>query len=289
MRLHDLSPAARQAAEMQAIRGEWEHAAFDQLLKELVTYATGMNNQLALLTRWMIAAIVVAVWCVIAGLKVIDNGEGAMGAAILVGGIAHLIVSVVFWRRPPKKALPKDALAMVQQLFRQVRQDLDAKVTVRVNVDLSGPTEAKRGERQELPARGFASRHQFVYADPWCQLRLQLRDGYTLTLRQLDQHVEVRRLKRKGTGYKTKTKYKKICRLTATIVPPGPVEWVGQPWVDPTWERLRVAKKKGLDVAVLDRWFVYKEKDAKPKQNPSGDEAVGMLYRLCSMRPVEAR
>jgi hypothetical protein len=96
-------------------------------------------------------------------------------------------------------------------------------------------------------------------------------------------------LKRKGTGYKTKTKYKKICRLTATIVPPGPVEWVGQPWVDPTWERLRVAKKKGLDVAVLDRWFVYKEKDAKPKQNPSGDEAVGMLYRLCSMRPVEAR
>ena len=290
MKLNDLSPVARQAAETQAIRGEWEYGAFGQLLKQLIAYDAAMDALIAFRLKWVVVAVILAFLGLFVGIIVIDSDEAATGLAMLVGGIVHLIVAIVLWRKAKKKNLPENALAMLQQLFRQVRQDLDPKATIRVNVDLSGPTPAKCGPKKELPPNGFVSRSQYVYADPWCQLRLQLRDGYKLTLRQVDQLIELQRTRRKARGgYKTKTKYKKLCRLTATILPPAPVEWAGQPKVDPTWERLRVAKKKGLDVAVLDRWFVYKEKFGRPIQNPSGADAVGMLYRLCSMRPVEAK
>jgi len=290
MKLTDLSPAARTAAETQAIRGEWEYAAFDQLLKDLIAFDTVMDARVAFRRKWMIWAIILAVVGLVVGILVIDDGDAGAGVAILVGGIIHMIATIVLFRKARKMALPENALAMLQQLFRQVRQDLDTQATIRVNVDLSGPTEAKCGPKQVLPPNGFDSRSQRIYSDPWCQLRFQLRDGYKLTLRQVDQLIELQRTRRKPRGkYKTKTKYKKLCRLTATIVPPAPVQWAGEPKVDPTWERLRVAKKKGLDVAVLDRWFVYKEKFGRPNQNPSGADAVGMLYRLCSMRPAEAK
>lgn len=290
MKLTDLSPAARTAAETQAIRGEWEYAAFDQLLKDLIAFDTVMDARVAFRKKWMIWAIILAVVGLFVGILVIDDGDAEAGVAILVGGIIHMIATIVLFRKARKMALPENALAMLQQLFRQVRQDLDTQATIRVNVDLSGPTEAKCGPKQVLPPNGFDSRSQRIYSDPWCQLRFQLRDGYKLTLRQVDQLIELQRTRRKPRGkYKTKTKYKKLCRLTATIMPPAPVQWAGEPKVDPTWERLRVAKKKGLDVAVLDRWFVYKEKFGRPNQNPSGADAVGMLYRLCSMRPAEAK
>ena len=290
MTLKDLSRVARTAAETQAIRGEWEYAAYDQLLKDLIAYDTVMDARVAFRKKWMIGAIVLAFVGLFVGILVMDDGDVEAGLAILVGGIVHLVTTIVLWRKAKKQALPENALAMLQQSFRQVRQDLDPKAKIRVNVDLSGPTKAKRGPKQVLPPNGFKSRDQWVYTDPWCQLRFQLRDGYKVTLRQVDQLIELQRTKRTSRGkYKTKTKYKKLCRLTATIVPPAPVQWAGQPRLDPTWERLRVAKKKGLDVAVLDRWFQYKEKFEKPKQNPSGADAVGMLYRLCSMRPAAAR
>jgi hypothetical protein len=290
MRLHDLSQAARQAAETQAIRGEWEYATFEQLLKQLIAYDAAMDALIAFRLKWVVVAVILAFLGLFVGILVIGSDKAAVGWSMLLGGIVHLIVAIVLWRKAKRKDLPENALSMLQQLIRQVKQDLDPKATIRVNVDLSGPTQAKCGPKKELPANGFVSRSQYVYSDPWCQLRFQLRDGYTLTLRQVDQLIELQRTKRKARGgYKTKTKYKKLCRLTATIVPPAPVAWAGQPKVDPTWERLRVAKKKGLDVAVLDRWFLYKEKLERPKQNPSGADAVGMLYRLCSMRPAEAK
>lgn len=290
MKLTDLSPAARTAAETQAIRGEWEYAAYDQLLKELIAYDSVMDARVAFRKKWMIWAIVFAFIGFFVGILVIDDGSVEAGIALMVGGVVHMIAAIMLWRKARKMALPENALAMLQQSFRQVRQDLDPKAKIRVNVDLSGPTDAKRGPKQVLPPNGFSSRNQWVYTDPWCQLRFQLRDGYKVTLRQVDQLTELQRTRRKPRGkYKTKMKYKKLCRLTATIVPPAPVQWAGKPKVDPTWERLRVAKKKGLDVAMLDRWFVYKEKFERPKQNPSGADAVGMLYRLCSMRPAEAK
>ncbi len=290
MKLRDLSPEARTAAETQAIRGEWEYAAYDQLLKDLIAYDAAMDARVAFRKKWMIVAIIVAFVGLFVAILVINNEDAGAGAAIFVGGIVHLITAIVLWKKARKMALPENALAMLQQMFRQVRQDLDTKAKIRVNVDLSGPTKAKCGPKQVLPPKGAHSLSQRVYADPWCQLRFQLRDGYKLSLRQVDQLTELERTRRTARGkYKTKTKYKKLCRLTATIVPPAPVQWAGQPRVDPTWERLRVAKKKGLDVAVLDRWFLYKEKLERPKQNPSGADAVGMLYRLCSMRPAEAK
>lgn len=65
-----------------------------------------------------------------------------------------------------KLALPERALLMLQQMFLQIRQDLDPAEQIRVNVDLTGPTKAKRGQKQKLPAGAFLAREQLCIYRP---------------------------------------------------------------------------------------------------------------------------
>ncbi|MCX6586899.1 MAG: hypothetical protein NTX13_10020 [Acidobacteria bacterium] len=290
MKPTDLSPAARAAADRQAIRGSWDGPALERLLQELLAYDVVLDARVAFRLKVMIGTIVAAVVGFIAAVVMIAEEDGLL--LLAVAALEALLVGATVWRwlQASKMALPERALLMLQQMFLQIRQDLDPAEQIRVNVDLTGPTKAKRGQKQKLPAGAFLAREQYVFTDPWCSVRFQLRDGCRLTLRQVDQVMEVRRTKRSLRGKtKVKVRYKKLCRLTATLLPPAPVRWKARPQVDAEWERLRVANKKGQEVAVLERWFLYKPHEGRPKENPTGADAVGLMYRLCAMREVAAR
>jgi hypothetical protein len=287
MNRQDLSPAARAAADAQAIRGSWDGPGFEQLLRELLAYDAVLDARVAFRLKVMIGTIVAAVVGFIVAVVMLAEEDGLLVLAVMV--VEALLVGVTVWRwlQASKMALPERALLMMQQMFRLIRQDLDPAEKIRVNVDLTGPTKAKRGQKQKLPAGAFIAREQYVFADPWCHVRFQLRDGCRLTLRQVDQVIEVRRTKRSLRGkMKVKVRYRKLCRLTATLLPPAPVRWKAGPQVDAEWERLRMANKRGQEVALLERWFLYKPHEGRPKENPSGADAVGLFYRLCAMREV---
>lgn len=290
MRRQDLSPAARIAADARAIRGSWDGPALEQLLRELIAYDAVLDARVAFRLKLMMGAIAAAFFVFIFSVVMLTDEDGLLLAAILAADALLVAGAIWSWWRARKMALPEQALLMLQQMFRQIRQDLDPAEKVRISVDLSGPTKTKRGQKQTLPAGAFVKREQYVYTDPWCQVRMQLRDGCTLTLRQRDQLFEIQRTRRRMHGKtKVKTRYKKLCRLTATLLPPAPQQWKARPKLDAEWERLRMANKRGQEVAVLERWFLYKQQFGEPKDNPTGADAVSLLYRLCAMREAGAR
>jgi hypothetical protein len=282
MELAELSPVAQNAATAKAITGEWDYPGFDKLLKELIAYDTTMDARVKRRKIWMIIAIFV---CLVAFVNMIvlfdfENGP-AFGVAGFVGSIANLIVSIRLWSNSKKLALPEAALAMVHQLAGLLRQDLDPKAKITTTIDLSGLTDKKKKSINPM---------QSSYLDPWCTIRFKLRDGYVAVVRQTDSFIETTRKKKNARGKtKTKTKWKKQCRVTARIIPPAPVKWGTPPKVDHVWERVKVITKRDLSVAVLDRWWAYKTRTEASTEAPPAKEIVGMLFRLCSMRPLEAK
>lgn len=282
MELAQISPVAQNAAIAKAITGEWDYPCFDQLLKELIAYDTTMDARVSRRLQWMIVSIIL---CVVAFVAMIILGDYEeyfyFGVAGFVGAVCNMIWSIKLWRKAKKLALPEAALAMVHQLAGLLRQDLDPKAKITVTIDLSGLTDKKKKSINPM---------QSTYLDPWCTIRFKLRDGYVAVVRQTDSFVETTRKKKNARGKtKTKTKWKKLCRVTARIIPPAPVKWGTPPKVDHVWERVKVVTKRDLSVAVLDRWWAYKTRTEASTEAPPAKEIVGMLFRLCSMRPMEAK
>ncbi len=290
MELKELSPAARAAAQSHSITGEWDYASFGQLLQQLLAFDTLIDKRAKFRLSAMVACIIVAFIGTIAGMILIDNDLETFGGIILFVGLSCIVGAIVFgmqWRKAKKMSLPEDNLAVLLQLFRMIYRDLHPNGKIQARIDLTGLTPAKRGPMLALPQAGYISRNQAIYVDPWCLIRFRLRDGYVVSLRQTDRVTELLRTRRNSRGkQKTKTKYSKLCRVTATLIPPEPVQFVAPPPIDPAWERVRAGNKKGRTVAVWDRWFLYKQKQDEPKQTPTGAELAGVLMRLCSVRPA---
>ena len=257
MELADLSRVAQNAATAKAITGEWDYPGFDQLLKELIAYDKTMDARVGRRKIWMLISIFI---CTLA--------------------FVTMIVSIQLWRKSKKLALPEAALEMLHQLVRFLHQDLDPKAKITTTIDLSGLTDEKK--QSIIPM-------QWSYLDPWCTIRFKLRDGYVVLVRQTDSFIETTRTRKNARGKKkSKTNWKKQSRVTARIIPPAPVKWGAPPKVDHVWERIKVVAKQDLSVAVLDRWWAYKTPTHAPTDAPPAKEIVGMLFRLCSMRPLEA-
>lgn len=281
MELADLSPLAKTAAQAKAITGEWEYPAFDQLLQELITYDDTIDARVKRRLRWMITSIILCVVAFVTMIVLSGSNHLALGVAAFGGAIANMIWSIQLWRKSKKLALPETALAMVHQLARLLRQDLDPKAKITANIDLSGLTDQKKKS---------INPKQWTYFDPWCSIRFKLRDGYVAIVRQTDSFTETKRTKRNARGKtKSKTKWKKQCRVTARIIPPAPVVWGAPPQVDRVWERHKVITKNDVSVAVLDRWWAFKQPTDAPTKSPAAKDIIGMLFRLCAMRPLEAK
>jgi len=282
MELAQLSPIAQSAAKAKAITGEWDYPGFDQLLKELIAYDKSMDARVSRRKKWMIISIILTVVAFVAMIILLDGADYTVIALAVVGGaVANLVWSIMLWRKSTNLALPEVALESVHQLARMLRQDLDPKAKIITAIDLSGPT----GKKKKL-----GKPQQWIYFDPWCTMRFALRDGYIAVVRQIDTFTETTRTKSNSRGKtKSKTKWKKQCRVTARIIPPAPVIWGSPPQVDRVWERVKVVAKRDLSVAVLDRWWAYKQPTNAPTKSPEAKEIIGMLFRLCAMRPVEAK
>jgi len=280
MELAQLSPIAQSAAKAKAITGEWDYPGFDQLLKELIAYDKTMDARVSRRKKWMIISIILTVAPFIAMFFLLED-YNAIALCGLGGAVANLIGSIMLWKRSKALALPEAALESVHQLARLLRQDLDPKAKIITTIDLSGLTEKKKKLVQPK---------QWIYLDPWCTMRFKLRDGYVAVVRQIDTFTETTKSKRNSRGKtKTKTKWKKQCRVTARIIPPAPVIWGSPPQVDRVWERVKVVAKRDLSVACLDRWWAYKQPSKAPTKSPEAKEIIGMLFRLCAMRPMDAK
>ncbi len=282
MELAQLSPAAQNAALAKAITGDWDYPGFDQLLKELIAFDQTMDARVKRQLIWMIISIIVCFFAFLTMLFLFGEPDYTyIGVAGFVGAVANMIWSIMRWRKSRKLALPEASLEMVHQLARLLRHDLDPKAKITATIDLSGLIDKKKKS---------INPKQWTYLDPWCTIRFKLRDGYIALVRQTDSFIETTRTKKNARGKtKSKTKWKKQCRVTARIIPPAPVQWGTLPPVDRTWERVKVTAKRDLSVASLDRWWAFKQRTDAPKETPPAKEIVGMLFRLCTMRPKEAK
>lgn len=293
MELKQLSPAALAVVESRTITGEWEYASFGQLLQQLMAFDTVVDRRTKFRFLVMVGCIVVAFLGMIAGIILVTSDMEEAGAILLLGALAGLLGAIVsgwFWWRSQRLSLPEAKLKVLLQFFRMIYRDLHPNGKIAVRIDLSGMTPAKRGPVMVLPPLHWISREQAVYQDPWLQLRFRLRDGYTVRLRQRDEMTELKRTRRNARGKrKTKSKYRKLCRVTATLIPKEPVQFQAPGPVDAQWERVRAGTKKGRTVAVWDRWFLYKQKLSEPAETPSGAELAGVLMRVCSVRPADER
>lgn len=289
MELKELSPAALAAVQSRSIMGEWDYASFGQLLQQLMAFDTVVDRRTKFRLYVMVGCIVCAFLGMMAGIILVTSDLEEVGAILLLVALTSVLGAVGagwFWWRSKQLSLPEEKLEVLLQLFRMIYRDLHPNGKITTRIDLSGITPAKRGPLMVLPPEGWISREQAVYADPWFQVRLRLRDGYVVSLRQHDELTELKRTRRNARGKrKTKAKYRKLCRVTATLIPPEPVQFQAPARVDPVWERVRAGTKKGRTVAVWDRWFLYKQKLDQPKQTPSGTELAGVLMRVCSVRP----
>ena len=282
MKLAQLSPIAQSAAKAKAITGEWDYAGFDQLLKELIAYDKTMDARVPRQKKWMIISIVIFFFSFVAMLVMNATlDDNSIGVGIFAAAVANLVWSIILFRKCSKQALPEAALESVHQLARLLRQDLDPKAKITANIDLSGLTDQKKKS---------INPKQWTYFDPWCSIRFKLRDGYVAVVRQTDSFTETKRTKRNARGKtKSKTKWKKQCRVTARIIPPDPVVWGAPPQVDRVWERHKVITQNDVSVAVLDRWWAFKQPTDVPTKSPPAKDIIGMLFRLCAMRPLEAK
>jgi hypothetical protein len=290
MELKELSPAARAVVQSKLITGDWEYAAFAALLQQVAAFDAVADKRTKFRLGAMVLCIVTAFIGTIVGVILIDEELELVGWTLLVLGLASIAGAIGFgvaWSRVRAMTLPENNLAALLQLFRRIYQDLHPEGTIQARIDLSGMTPAKRGPLLTLPQEGWIRREQAVYRDPWLQLRFRLRDGYTVRLRQRDEMTELKRTRRNARGkQKTKSKFTKLCRVTATLIPKEPVQFQAPGPVDAAWERVRAGTKKGRTVAVWDRWFLYKQKLEQPKQTPTGAELAGVLMRVCSVRPA---
>ena len=282
MELADLSPLAKTAAQAKAITGEWEYPAFDQLLQELIAYDNTIDARVKRRRKWMMISIVLSFVLLLATFFLADTDYFYFVVASFGAAVAYMILCIQLWRKSKKLALPEASLEMVHQLARLLRQDLDPKAKISITIDLSGPTDQKKTASNKPK--------QWIYLDPWCAMRFKLRDGYIAVVRQTDTFTKTIKTK-KGAGGKTKskTKWKKQCRVTARIIPPTPVVWGASPQVDPVWERHKMVTKNDVSVAVLDRWWAFKQRTDVPTKSPAAKDIIGMLFRLSAMRPLEAK
>ncbi len=281
MELAQLCPAAQNAALAKSITGEWDYPGFDQLLKELIAFDQTMDARVRRNLRWMVISIILCVIAFITMFILIGEDYLYSGIAAFVGALANMIRCIQLWRKSKKLALPEASLEMVHGLIRLLRQDLDPKAKITATIDLSGLTDKKKQSIKPM---------QWAYLDPWCSIRLKLRDGYVALVRQTDTFIETTKTKKGARGKtKSKTKWKKQCRVTARIIPPAPVVWGAPPQVDRVWERHKMVTKNDVSVAVLDRWWAFKQPTDAPTKSPAARDIIGMLFRLCAMRPKEAK
>lgn len=282
--MEEFSPEAKTAIESRKVEGSWEYRKLVKLLAELTQFDV-VNEKATQRAKWtMIGCIVAGVVSMLIGM-VLETGWaafsflGAVGAGIFFGKRYFAL---------KKRDLIDDFRSCLIPALSDLQHDLSPEKKIRVRMQLSGPDDSKAGKSKHVPSTSRYDVTDTPYPDPWCEVRLPLVDGSTAVL---DFHTEwVKRVKksrfRRRNGYKTKTSWRKLCSVTASLIPDRDKEWnepLLQQRVDSNRETAEVIERDGLRVGRIERRWKFKGQAnilKPPKSAPAPREVVGMLLRL---------
>jgi hypothetical protein len=285
-RFKGFSPEAQAAIQTRTISGSWELRKLQKLMTELSHFDEVNDAAIKKAKKRMIVCIVAAVISFFVAFFVMGFTESWWSFLL---PLAVTCAAVFFGRthsRLKKADLINDFRLCLQPGLRDVAQDLDPGKKIRVRMDLAGPVERKQKSKQNLPAGRFLKQTETIFDDPWCEVRLPLVDGSTALLEFAVEWTKLERQRRNSRGkVKSKTKWRKKCAASATLLPPGPATWneaALRAHLDPRKERAQLLEKDGLTGARLERQWVFKGADDPPQDAPPAREVVGLLLRLYS-------
>jgi hypothetical protein len=197
------------------------------------------------------------------------------------------LLAVMGWgiwqlQKAKRHDVPDELRKVVRPVLRRLADDLAAGEKVKVEADLTGLGEGKKG--RGLYLRKVNAANKTSYEDRLLRMEMPLADGATAVLELSNFFLMEERQKTTTRGKtKWKKKWRKMARATAMLLPAGPVEWVAGP-VDAGWEKLRLVEKDGVRGVRLTRYWEWKGDMGPPEQTPPAKEVVGLFARLAMMR-----
>jgi len=288
--LADLTPAARQAIETKKISGSWNAKALLKLLGELQRWDLGVEERKKAAHKRVIGSGIAMVVSVFALFAFIIFEFWYIGLPITIGLIVFFVMSLRAEKALKAVDVPDEYRTIIRPLLRQLSQDIDPNEKVRVECDLAGTTESKAKGTKDIGKRSYQSAKLTVYEDPLCHLRLPLLDGTEAVFSIDNTTHKVVGTKRNSRGKtKTKTKWKKVTTLTASLIPPQRLNWeVGksQQLVDTRTEKITFAEKNGVMVAKLQKYYSFKCMGDEPTNTAPSSDATGLFVRLYALRPA---
>lgn len=284
--LSEFSPEAREAIETQAITGAWELRKLQRVLGELTRFDEANEAATKQAQNRMLLSMAAVGICVVAMIVVTDWEAPGLGLLLPLPALGLAVHLWRRWKQLKQADLINDFRLCLMPGLRDMAQDLDPAKKIRVRMDLAGPVERKQKSKQELPPGRFQKLTETVFEDPWCEVRLPLVDGSTAVLEfEVVWVKHERRYSSRRGKTKFKTKWRKKCAATATLLPGGPRQWdeaALQARLDATRERAQLVEKDGVKAARLERYWVFKGAADPPPDAPPAREVVGMLLRLYS-------
>jgi len=256
--LADLTPAARQAIETRKISGSWSAKALLKLLGELQRWDLGVEERKKSAHKRVIFSCIAMVVSIFLLLVFISFDLWYIGVALTIGLVVFFVMSLRAKYALKAVDVPDEYRTIIRPLLRQLSQDIDPNEKVRVECDLAGTTESKAKGTKDIGKYSYQSAKLTVYEDPLCHLRLTLLDGTEAVFSIDNTTHKVVGTKRNSRGKtKTKTKWKKVTTLTASLIPPQRLNWdagKSQQLVDRRSEKITFAEKNGVMVAKLQKY-----------------------------------
>ncbi len=285
-RFKGFSPEALAAIRTRAITGSWELRKLLKVMTELSHFDEVNDAAIKTAKTRMMVCIFAGIFSFIIAFFLMAFTESlwCFLLPLAVGGAAAFFG--ITYSRLKKTDLINDFRLCLQPGLRDVAQDLDPEKKIRVRMDLAGPVQSKQKSKQNLPPGRFVKVTETIFEDPWCEVRLPLVDGSTALLEFEVEWTRIERERRNGRGkIKSKTKWRKKCAASATLLPPAPVSWnetALRARLDPRKEKAQLLEKDGVTGAKLERQWVFKGADDPPPEAPPAREVVGLLLRLYS-------
>lgn len=197
---------------------------------------------------------------------------------MVIVGARDLIVA---HRMKKRQDLLDDFRVLIRPILRDLLSDFDPEKKLRVRFDLTGAADSKQVSKRELPSR-FQKLTETVQNDPWCELRMPLADGSTLTLEVVNEYHKFERRYRGRSGKtKWKSKWRKDAYVSASLLPPPGGTWKAEVPVPRPEEKLKAFEKEGMTGKRLERCWSFKGVSADVVDvSPPYKEVVGMMLRL---------
>jgi hypothetical protein len=280
--MKNYSNVVEKALAEKKLEGAWEARHLVKLLDEFEAADLMTEKKMAGGKKLAIAGGIGAFASLFISIFLVALETTEYGFYLIPVFLVLLAVGLVRYFQAKKHDLPDELRKVVRPLVRQLGQDFAPGEKLRLRVDLAGLTDGKK-HQGEFRQKIFGD-STTAYGDALLELEMPLADGTTAVLEVENSYLQSVRSRRNSRGKtKTKTKWKKLSAVTATMIPAGPVRWGGLQ-LDKDWERLKIAEKKGVEEARLTRYWQWKSVGDEPKETAEGSEVVGLFVRLASMK-----